>query len=844
MQHRYKPHQIHPDLVHHKLQQQPAATQAHDHAHRTQQQILLEHISRSFLGMEAQHLDGGDLPDSFRNVNIGQIVQHDHSQRTGTDNDGQHHRIQCTQHGADLAGNIIGDDHIHNTALLRRKGTGFVMVAVIFQPHKGHLLARQAAPLGFHRFRLHDRIVLNTVVVNGGNFHSQLPHIRVSQCYGITNLHAQVLCHTNGKESLSGAGHTQLFPILRKVNKALQALVTGYQENLLCGTFEGDIHTGLVEEQNIGSLAVHGIPERVLLFLGLGPREINRQIIDRYIFKLIHRSISNGIAQAKAGQQQRRTATDADKHHKHPLAIAEHISQHHLVQETDVLPEGQVFQENFLAGVGCFGTDQLRRHFLQAAAAAIPGYQQHYNRVSTNHSQAQRPVDLQHDGWSDVQNNTVRIPKDHGENGAAQQNAQSAANHSGAACIEQVFTNDSTIAVAQGFQCTDLGTLFLHHAGHGSDAHQGSHQQEESREHPGNACQNVCVAVEGRIAGVGIAVQNVDFRIGHGINGLPGIRQLLGCIGKLLLGLCQFRICLSLALFILCTAFIQLGLCFFQRSEACFQFRTAGIQFLLTGRQLQCAGFNLRLGGSKLVFRLDLGTLQLQQAEIQCSQAVGQRFLGGSQFLLFSQQFFPLSSNFYLFIFQIRAGQDHFLILLAQIFQFDLGKFQIAFQLAHQQFVHDQHGIGRIQGCLQRTDLDRLQGDAHFQQGQIILDLLQAIVDLFQAIVDLLQTVLDLGQAFFHQLQIFRNGLIVFHQLGITGSKLGIRFRLAIQKLLTGIFQQCRLFIQGFLAFFQLFQRIFQSLAVGIDLCLAVFQLCQGIIQLLISLFPAGFKFL
>ena len=285
-----------------------------------------------------------------------------------------------------------------------------MMVTIVTNCRKGHLTARKSAPLAFHGLWRNNSVIIYAIVVNAGNLHCQFAHIPVSQRHCVANSDIQQVGHTNTEEGFSGLGHTEVLTILGKVYEALNFLIRRNKEYLFRRSFKLYIHAGLVEEENVFRLTLHSIPECLLLFGRLSLREIDSQIIGGNVLELICDKIRNGIPQAKARQQQRCATTDTDQHHQHPLAIAEYIAQHYLIEEAKVPPEGQVLQENLFTGGRRFGADQLCSNLLQRAAATIPGHQQDHSGIHSNHSQAQRPIDLQGHIGHNVQNDAVGIP--------------------------------------------------------------------------------------------------------------------------------------------------------------------------------------------------------------------------------------------------------------------------------------------------------------------------------------------------------------------------------------------------------------------------------------------------
>ena len=63
--------------------QQNAERQADDDAHHGQNDIFTEYIRAGFPGMEAEHLDGGNFPDAFGQIDVAEVKQDDERECAG-----------------------------------------------------------------------------------------------------------------------------------------------------------------------------------------------------------------------------------------------------------------------------------------------------------------------------------------------------------------------------------------------------------------------------------------------------------------------------------------------------------------------------------------------------------------------------------------------------------------------------------------------------------------------------------------------------------------------------------------------------------------------------------------
>ena len=75
--------------------------QATDDAHGAEDDVFPEHIGSGLPGVEAQHLDGGDLPDPLGDIDVAQIEQHDKGQGRGAEQHQGHHIVQTLHHVVD-----------------------------------------------------------------------------------------------------------------------------------------------------------------------------------------------------------------------------------------------------------------------------------------------------------------------------------------------------------------------------------------------------------------------------------------------------------------------------------------------------------------------------------------------------------------------------------------------------------------------------------------------------------------------------------------------------------------------------------------------------------------------
>ena len=175
----------------------------------------------------------------------------------------------------------------------------------------------------------------------------------------------------------------------------LQVPIRSDQIHRFCLIIKIQIHTAAVVKENLIHIWTQFSLDGILPLLRLSLREIDLHVVDRYLRKLIGNDIDDGITDAKARQQQGCTATDAHDHHQKTLAVTEHVTEHHFIQEAEPIPERQMLHEYLFARGRCFGANQLRRYFLQFRTAAVPCDQQGYGGICHHHRKAQGNIQPQ-----------------------------------------------------------------------------------------------------------------------------------------------------------------------------------------------------------------------------------------------------------------------------------------------------------------------------------------------------------------------------------------------------------------------------------------------------------------
>ena len=653
------------------------------------------------------------------------------------------------------------------------------------------------------------------VFIDAGDPDLQNLHIRVPKLHRIPDFDTHHLRNTRRQKDFVFPGHCHTPGIVVEINIVGNFPGCSNDVNISGLGIGSDLTAYLMEKQDFIGIVGHFFPEFLLLFLRPSVAEIDFHIIGGHIPELHIHDSRNGIPDAEARHQQSRTAADAHKHHGQPLTVAEDVADGNLIQEAQAAPQGRFLDHQFLACCWRFRANQLRRNLPKRFMATIPGHKQHGQRIGDKHSQCHTPVKPQLDHGLHKQHDLVGLPQDRRKNDAAQSHTQQAPQYRAASCIEQVLTDDGSAAVAQSLQGADLGPLLVHHTGHGGDADQRCHQQEEHREHPGHTGDNIRAAVQGAVTDVAVSVQNVDIVLCDLSDFFLCVLQLRSGIGKLLLRPGKFLLGLAFALLVIDPALGKRFPAFFQRCLALCQVFFGLLQFLFIFPDLLPAADKRLPCGCKLIVHIGSLPGDLLKALQNLLPALPNLLPGSQQlFLLCLKLGFCGIDLLQLGIQFCLLGPK--LLCLGGIFlPFGLGFLQV-FPGFPQQQLRIAPLFQHFHGSLGGADFNIRNLDQGIQRTQGGIDLENAGIQLGHTAVHFRQSGIDLNQRCLHLL-----GTCL--QLRLFGRQLG-----------TGI---GKLPLTAGLGGGQCFFAVFQLLPVLLQLCPAVFDLPLSIQQLLLSLF-------
>ena len=314
------------------------------------------------------------------------------------------------------------------------------------------------------------------------------------------------------------------------------------------GTHHADAGTFSVGIVDGHRLAVHRRPVLHLAPLqGIGQTLFHRkggrvtegdgQVVVGQLCGLLGDDGQQGVLEAEADEQQGRAACHTQHRHKEPLLIPEQVPGGGLLGEAHTLPQrGDVLQEDALACHGSPGQQQCCTFFLQAGAAGTPGSQADDGGTDGHAGGCHARVEPQGEGGQ-AEDQLIGVPDNAGEHQKAHHHTGHAAQHAGSKGIEQVLACNAGVGVAQGLQGAHLEAVLVHHTGHGGGSHQGRHQEEEHREHPGNGSHPVGVLLKGHKAQGAVAVQHIPLALFDLAHLLLSIGELLQALVQLLLGI-------------------------------------------------------------------------------------------------------------------------------------------------------------------------------------------------------------------------------------------------------------------------------------------------------------------
>ena len=176
-----KSNHINIDVIHDKLMKIPTHYQPHSGSYSCQHQVFPEYIARGFPAVKAQHFDSGDLPQSFRYIDISQIIQHDKCEGTRAADNQKHYIIQALHHTAETHFHIgVYGNGSH--AVTVHYSSGYT-VDILFFLHIdiSAFVFRCTPDLLRPGFRADIGIIIDIIFTDAGNLQLQCIHIVILQ---------------------------------------------------------------------------------------------------------------------------------------------------------------------------------------------------------------------------------------------------------------------------------------------------------------------------------------------------------------------------------------------------------------------------------------------------------------------------------------------------------------------------------------------------------------------------------------------------------------------------------------------------------------------------------------
>ena len=468
--------------------------------------------------------------------------------------------------------------------------------------------------------------------------------VPVHQGDGVAHAHVQHVGQLLGDHrAVLGQAHFRVVLPVAQVDKVAEPLLVGHGEQVHVAVqaaavaLGGDGLVGHGHPLGHQLAAVQHGGDLSQLVFGDVVHQADLGAVRGNLVVLLVKHVVQGVADAEAGDNQGGTAADADDRHPEPLLVPEQVAYGHLPGKGHPLPQrANPLQQHPAAGLGALGPHELGGHRGESGEAGgkgrtgdaqhrrAHGEQRHIGKEEQLHV----PHGVEH--LPGVEDNS-------GDNGDAHSQAQHAPKEGGEETVPHILQGDGAAAVPQGLQAADLHPLVLHHAGHGGQAHQGRHQEENQGEHAGQVAHPLRILLVGHVAHVGVPVQDVPLAVlnlGH----LPaGVVELLPGVGQLLLRLGPAVGVLGLAVQQLLIGVVQLllgvgelagqgGLGLFQIGYAVVVLLPAVVQLGPAVCQLGLAVQNFLPGVLQLgpaVGDLLLGVSQLSPAVVQFLPAVG-----------------------------------------------------------------------------------------------------------------------------------------------------------------------------------------------------------------------------
>ena len=164
---------------------------------------------------------------------------------------------------------------------------------------------------------------------------------------------------------------------------------------------------------------------------------------------LIVDDAADGVLNAEARDEQRRTAADANHHHDHALFKAQDVSDGDFMQERESVPDQrEAFKQNALARLRRSGADQLRCRLLQLGVYDVPRRTERAQQICARRDERKRPVKGIQDAGKAV-HDVIGMPDHLRQEIRACRDAEHTAENRGDPGIEEILRQNRAVGIPQ-----------------------------------------------------------------------------------------------------------------------------------------------------------------------------------------------------------------------------------------------------------------------------------------------------------------------------------------------------------------------------------------------------------
>ena len=212
-----------------------------------------------------------------------------------------------------------------------------------------------------------------------------------------------------------------------------------------CAAF-GSVQTFFRDKQTALRAAFFADGKEVLTFTAAQRMlEGHGGVVAGNLVVLVIDDAADGVLNAEARDEQRRTAADTNHHHDHALFKAQDVSDGDFVQEGESVPDQrEAFKQNALARLRRFGADQLRCRLLQFGVYDVPRCAERTQQIRARRDERKRPVKGIQDAGKAV-HDVIGMPDHLRQEIRACRNAKHAAEKRSGSGIEEILRQNRAV---------------------------------------------------------------------------------------------------------------------------------------------------------------------------------------------------------------------------------------------------------------------------------------------------------------------------------------------------------------------------------------------------------------